>query len=106
MELVSDGRRLLLLILCALWVLVFAYAFVGLLRAPLTGGLPDGGNRPMVYLGWQGIAGMLAVAIFGVGRGWPRGSSVRGMTTVPLVIAILLLVALGGLNLWSGAGDL
>lgn len=106
MEPVSDGRRLLLLVLFSLWVFVFVYAFVALLRVPLAGGLLDGFGRPGVYLGWQGIAGMLAISVFGVGRGWPRGSSVRSMTTVPLVIAILHLVAIGGLKLWSGAGGL
>ena len=97
----SDSRRLLLRVMCSLWVFVFVYALVTILGAvPLAGGFPEGVDRVMVYLGWQGIAGMLAVAVFGIGRGWPRGSSVRGMTTVPLAIASVHVVAVGVFMLW------
>lgn len=98
----SDGARLALSVLYAGWVLVFAYAFVAYARAPYeAAGFPDGLNKPRVYLGWQGIAGMLALAVFGVGRIWPRGSGVRGLSAVPLVIAVLHVLAIGGVVLWA-----
>lgn len=98
----SDGQRFLLTSLYAVWLLVFGYAFIAYDRALVEGaGLSDEANRSVIYLGWQGVAGMLAVAVFGVGRGWPKGSAVRGLATVPLVIAVLHLLALGGVILWA-----
>ena len=98
----SDLRRFILMALYALWVVVFTYAFVAYARAPHEGaGFPDGLNKPAVYLGWQGIAGMLAIAVFGVGRTWPAGSSVRGLSVVPFVIAVLHLLAIGAVLIWA-----
>lgn len=98
----SDGRRFLLMAIYATWVFVFAYAFVAYARAPYAGaGLPDGLNRPAVYLGWQGIAGMLALAVYGIGLGWPKGSTVRALAAVPLVMALLHLLAIGAMILWA-----
>jgi hypothetical protein len=45
---------------------------------------------------------MLAVAVFGIGLNWPRGSTVRGVTVVPLVVALLHLLAIGGVTIWAG----
>lgn len=99
----SDARRLLLMVMYAAWVIIFVYAFVAYVRAPYEGpGFPDGLNKPAVYLGWQGMAGMLAVAVFGVGFGWPRGSAVRKLTALPLVVALLHLLAISGVLLWAG----
>ncbi|MBT8418548.1 MAG: hypothetical protein KJO42_14005 [Silicimonas sp.] len=98
----SDARRLLLAVLYAAWVMVFVYAFFAYARAPYEGaGFPDGLNKPAVYLGWQGIAGMLAIAVFGVGWGWPKGSAVRGLAVVPLVIAGLHLLAIAVVIFWA-----
>ena len=99
----SDPRRLLLVTLYAAWVIVFAYSFVAYSRAPYEGaGFPDGLNKPAVYLGWQGWAGMLAMAVFGIGRVWPKGSAVRGLTVLPLGIALLHLLGLAGVVIWAG----
>ena len=99
----SDGRRLLLHVLFSAWVFVFGYAFVAPFRA---GGDPTlvsaGLDRSAVYLGWQAIAGMVAIAVFGLGRSWPRGSSVRRLTVLPLIIAVLHVAVIGGMMLWSG----
>ena len=99
----SDGRRLLLMALYAAWVFVFAYAFVAYARAPYEGaGFADGLNKPAVYLGWQGVAGMLALGVFGVGLGWPKGSGVRRLASVPLLLAVLHIVAVVGVTIWAG----
>ena len=100
----SDKQRLLLTGLFALWAVVFLYAFVAYARAPYEGaGYPDGLNKPAVYLGWQGIAGMLALAIFGVGRRWPKGNGVRGLSAVPIILAILQGIAILGILWWADA---
>lgn len=99
----SDGRRFLLMAVYAAWVMVFVYAFVAYDRAPYEGaGFPDGLNKPAVYLGWQGVAGMLAIAVFGIGLGWPKRTAVRGLTAVPLIVALLHLLAIGGVAFWAG----
>lgn len=89
----TDGRRFLLTAVYAAWAMVFVYAFVAYARAP---------HDATVYLGWQGVAGMLAVAVFGIGLGWPRGTSVRGVTAVPLIVALLHLLAIAGVTIWAG----
>ena len=100
---VTDGRRFLLMVVYATWVMVFAYAFIAYARAPYEGpGFPDGLNKPAVYLGWQGIAGMLALAVYGIGLRWPKGSAVRGLSVLPLVIAVVHLLAIGAVFFWAG----
>ena len=99
----SDGRRFLATCLAALWVLAFLYAFVAFVTTPPEGeGFVRGMNKPMVYLGWQGIAGMLALALWGVGRGWPRGASARRLTAVPLGVAGLHVIGIVAIFFWAG----
>ena len=98
----SDNWRLLLTVLYAAWVIVFAYAFVAYANAPYEGaGFPDGLNKPAVFLGWQGIAGVLAFAVFGVSRVWPRGASARTLGNLPLIIAALLAASVVGFIFWA-----
>lgn len=97
----SDSRRFGLTLLVAIWAMAFVYAFVAAAMAEP----PDGGSlalgRARAYLGWQGLAGLLAIAVLGVGRRWPKGSSVRRLSLVPLAIAIFHAVAIGGVLLWA-----
>ena len=51
---------------------------------------PDGQVGGRVFAGWQGMAGMLAVAAYGLGRSWPPGTSVRSVAAIPLIVAILV----------------
>lgn len=103
----SDGLRFLFIALYAAWVMVFAYSFVAYARAPYEGaGFPDGLNKPAVFLGWQGIAAMLALAVFGVSRGWPKGCAERGLGWVPLGFALVLAALVGAFIVWAGGVDL
>lgn len=100
----SDNLRLLFTFLFSAWVLVFLYAFVAYARAPYEGaGFPEGLNKPAVYLGWQGIAGMLALAIYGVGRSWSKGKGVRALAAVPIMLATLQVIAILGILWWADA---
>ena len=84
--------------------MVFVYAFVAYARAPYEGaGFPDGLNKPAVFLGWQGAAGVISVAVWGLGRSWPKGNGVRALSAIPLVIALLLGLAVLGVIYWTGA---
>lgn len=99
----ADGLRLVLTVLFAAWVLAFFYAFVAYTTASHEGpGFPDGLNKPAVFLGWQGVAGVLAVAVFGVSRRWPRGSAVRKLGAVPLAIALALVLVVVGVGILAG----
>ena len=86
----SDARRFWVTLLFALWALAFGYAFVAYMTTPPSGdGFFLGLNRALVYLGWQGIAGLLALGLWGVARGWPRGTSARQLSGIPLFLAVL-----------------
>ena len=89
----GDGRRFLLTCLFAAWVMAFGYAFYALAVRPVNIG---------IFLGWQGVAGALAVAIFGVSRPWPRGAAVRRMGVVPLSLALVLVAGIAGVRYWAG----
>lgn len=100
----SDGQRLLLTALFAAWVFAFGFAFFTFATTDPTGeSFTRGMNRITSYLGWQGVAGMISIALISVGRGWPRGTAVRRMSGVPLALAILHVVAIFGIILWARA---
>jgi hypothetical protein len=102
---VNDTKRLILTVLLAAWVMAFAYAFVHFATVLPTGdGFHRGANRITGYLGWQGIAGLVALAVFAVGRGWPKGSGVRRLTWVPLALALAHVAAIVAVIIWAGFG--
>ncbi len=99
----GDRFRLLLTVIAAFWVIVFVYSFFAYSHAPHEGpGFPDGLNKPAVFLGWQGIAALLALAVFGVGRRWPPGSAVRRLSWVPLLGALAIAAMVSGVLAWFG----
>ena len=98
----DDTRRFLLTALMAIWLMAYCYSFVALaLTEPDGDGFTRGANRVSLFLGWQGVAGALAIAIFGVSRAWPRGSGVRRLATAPLALVLLLVFAIVGLIVWA-----
>ncbi len=84
----SDGRRMALTVGFAAWVLAFFYSFFAGMEA---------GAGFRIYAGWQAIAGVVAVAVFGLGRAWPQASAVRRMSAFPLGVAALQALVLAGL---------
>lgn len=96
----GDGARLLLTVLLAGWALAYAYsvleaATVWNAAAPFDLSLRD---RPVLhFLGWQGVAGVLAVAVYGVSRLWPRGAAARQIGSLPLLLALLLIAGIAAL---------
>ena len=94
----SDGGkpepRLLLTLLAALWLMAFVYAFVAARATAATAmGLSAAAEVLGTFLGWQGVAGLFALACFGVSRTWPRGAAARRLGAVPLLIAGLVVLA-------------
>ncbi len=98
-----DGKRLWLMIWSAAWLLAWAGSFYALWFIEPTGASYWRGlNRITAFLGWQGVAAMLSIAVFAVSRGWPRGSTPRRLGVLPITAAGLLLVIVLGLMGWAG----
>ena len=91
----GDGQRLMLTVLFAVWVVAFAYAFVAYANG--------GTEKVSQFLGWQGVAGLCAIAVFGVSRSWPKGSAVRQLALAPVGFAVLVVVAMVVVRIWSTA---
>ena len=101
----NDRKRPVVTLLLALWAMAFGYAFYHFATAVPTGdSFLRGMNRVLGYLGWQGVAGMIALAVFALGRDWPKGSPVRKITFVPLFLAILHVWAIIGVIAWARFG--
>lgn len=95
----GDGVRLLLTVLCAGWLASFVFSFVA------HGVAFDADDAARTaFLGWQAIAGLLAVAIFGVSRNWPQQASVRRIALVPLALSLLIVAGLTATYLWINIG--
>lgn len=96
----DDGARLWLTVLFAAWVMAFVFAFYAY---AVTSTHPNSAPRTMAFLGWQGVAGIIAVGIFGISRQWPTGAAVRKLGAVPLILAALLALGILGMVFWTGA---
>ena len=94
----SDSARLWLTVLFAAWIMAFAYSAFAFVTTP-----SDAANRSTAFLGWQGVAGIIAVAIFGIARQWPKRSAVRNLAAVPMSFAALLIIVVIGMAFWTGA---
>jgi len=91
----SDNTRFLLTVLFAAWVLALVYSIVTYMT---TAGDSGGLGRVSTFLGWQGVAGVMALAIFAKGRSWPAKSSIRSLSRVPLGLAVIMAAVV----IWAG----
>ena len=90
------------MVLLALWCAAWVYSVVFLMNTDPTGdGFTRGVNRITGFLGWQGVAGMLAFAVWGVGLGFPKGSGIRRTSAVPLGTALALILLIVGMVVWA-----
>ena len=60
-------------------------------------------SKTRAFLGWQGIAGIAAVALYGVGLAWEKGSAARNLSRWPLILAVLVALGTGGVFFVSGS---
>ena len=98
----QDVRTLLLMCLLALWLAAFGYSVVFFLTGEASGDGNAGGlDWASGFFGWQGVAGMFALACFGVGRSFSKSSGVRRISAIPLGMALTLFVAIIGFVGWS-----
>ncbi len=92
----GDGTRLLLTVLFALWLGAFGFAF---LAHGLT--FAADAESQSAFLGWQGIAGLFAVAVFGVSRQWPASTTIRRLGLVPLMCAGMIWLGIILISMWK-----
>ena len=93
----SDGVRLLMTVLIAAWVAAFAFGFFAHEAIPSD----PTAESPNVFLGWQAVAGVIAIAVFGVSRKWPKGAAVRELGAFPLIVAVLVALGTLGVAFWA-----
>ncbi len=91
-----------LMLLLALWLGAYGYSVVVLLSAPPRPGTVALASRSTSgFLGWQGVAGMLAFGCWGIGWGFEKGSDLRRISAVPIVLAAALVLVLLGMVLFG-----
>ena len=89
-----EGRLNGILFLLALWMGAFGISFWAFLARQE----PQIGLTNMqMALGWQGVAGLIAFAIWGIGWGLPKGHGVRRLSAVPMGMAL----AIAGLGIFG-----
>ena len=93
-----ERRMWMMMALLALWLAVYGYSIMSLWNA---GQMTGGASRFAAFLGWQGAAGILAFAVWGVGRGFPKRTGIRHISSAPLGLALamaLLVLGVGALT--------
>ncbi len=94
-------NRILLIILAA-WTVAFLGAFVAFWLTPATDfGLAAGWNKVGVFMGWQGVAAVLAILAAVVSRSVPRGLRLRWLGLVPMGFLLLLAAGIAALIIWA-----
>ncbi|MEO0930780.1 MAG: hypothetical protein AAFY14_09020 [Pseudomonadota bacterium] len=104
----GDEVRFLLTVLLTCWLLSYGYSMFALPNLEeARNALADRQEFSTVshFLGWQGIAGLLAFAVFGVSRLWPQGAAARQLGNLPLLLAFLLVAVLAALILAENVAE-
>jgi len=97
----QDGKTLALMVLLALWAAAWGYSLVPLFHAPSDEGLARGMTRAKGFFGWQAIAGMIALALWGIGRSFPKRSGIRRVSGIPFAMALALIIFLVSASIFS-----
>lgn len=97
----SESTQLLLMVLLALWVATVGYSFTYLFVAAESSGFTRGSERITGFLGWQGLGGMFALAIWNIGRSYPKESGARRISKLPIHMAVLLILVLIGMVVYE-----
>ena len=94
---------LLLMALLALWLGAYAYSVYHLiLTGPRNAATLPHLSGTVGFLGWQGVAGIIAFGCWGVGRSFPRGFGIRRISAVPLGMALAMAMVIGGMSVLGG----
>lgn len=92
----TEAPRRAVWILFGLWAAIWVWSLIFLaITEPSGDGFTRGLNRVAGFLGWQGVAAALAVAVWIMGRGLAGGA--RWATRLPLILALLLVLGIAGM---------
>mgnify|MGYP003640564792 CR=1 FL=1 len=96
-----DQRKLAWLLL-GLWAAIYTWSIVATqLIAPASDGFTQGLNRIATFFGWQLLASLVSLFLWWAGRSFVPGSAGHWVSRIPLGLAMLLLIACGGLIVWG-----
>lgn len=90
-------------LLIAIWGGVFTWSIIGFTSNGAAGDGSDGLSRITGFLLWQFAAAGLSIPVFLVGRAYDRGSALRWISRVPLVLALTLALAIAAIFAWARA---
>jgi hypothetical protein len=96
-----DARRFLIMVLGAAWLLAWGLSIASFWIAEPPAGSVVGEKQVSNFLGWQAIACVMALAFWGVGRAWPKGSGGRRLAGIPLAASAILALAMGAAFFWT-----
>lgn len=92
-----------LMTLLAMWGAAYAFSIWFLLITPAeSSGLTGGLSRLSGFVGWQAIAGLIGFAAWGIGWSFPKGSGVRKISGLPLILAAALVIVGIGMVVFGG----
>lgn len=98
----SPRNEQLFALLIAVWGGVFTWSIIGFTSSDATGdGFTHGLNRITGFLLWQFAAAGLSIPVFLVGRAYERGSALRWISRVPLMLAVTLGLAIAAIFVWA-----
>lgn len=100
-----DGRNSFLAgLVLAGWAVAFFGAFAAFYFTPSRDfGLAAGWNKVGVFITWQAVAGVLALACALLSRGVPPGRALRWMGLIPVALTTLLIAAIAALVFWANS---
>ncbi len=94
---------MLLMALLALWLGAYIYSVVVLVAAgPEVEATLPYLKRDIGFLGWQGVAGIIAFGCWGVGWSFPKGTGIRRISGLPLGMALAMVLVISGMSVFGG----
>ena len=83
-------------VLLALWAVAVALSVNAMFQPPTGDGFARGLNRIEGFLGFQAAALVIALIVLSV-RGWAEARWLRRLTLVPILLALALVLLVGGI---------
>lgn len=99
-------NRNIFYILTALWVAAYAGSVIALQTTDPTGdGMTRGLNRLTAFLGWQVVAGFVAIGVWIAGNSFPKGSQSRLFSRVPTALSVVLIAVISGVIIFANSNQ-
>lgn len=94
--------RLIFFFAVILWLGIYTWSFSPFILTEPTGdGFTRGMNRVTTFLGWQLLAGLVALGIWRGGRIFERSSAGRWIARLPILLFSLLVLAIAAFFIYG-----